>query len=214
VPRHSPDRSYQEKGGRVATERDEFERATWRVMVAAVVEPERLIFVDECGTHTSLAPIYGYAPRGERLYISVPRGRGKNTTLLSSMTLLGMGPSMAVEGATTARVFETYIEKVLAPSLEEGQVVVMDNLGAHRPKRIRELIEQRGCELVYLPPYSPDYNPIEEAFAKIKNLLRKAAARTKKALVEAIGAALCAISAQDARGFFEHAGYRPTAHLL
>jgi transposase len=140
-------------------------------MVAAVVEPERLLFVDECGTHTSLAPLYGYAPRGERLRLSVPRKRGKNTTLLSSMTLWGMGPSLAVEGATTARVFETYVEKVLVPSLEPGQIVVMDNLGAHRPKRIRELIEQQGCELVYLPAYSPDYNPIEEAFAKIKNLL-------------------------------------------
>lgn len=92
--------------------------------------------------------------------------------------------------------------------------MVMDNLGAHRPKRIRELIEQRGCDLVYLPSYSPDYNPIEEAFAKIKNLLRKAAARTKEALVEAIAAALSVISAQDARGFFEHAGYRPTGQLL
>jgi transposase len=184
------------------------------MMVAAVVEPERLIFVDECGTHTSLAPIYGYAPRGERLRLSVPRKRGENTTLLSSMTLLGMGPSLAVEGATTSRVFETYVEKVLAPSLHTGQIVVMDNLGAHRPKRIRELIEQRGCELVYLPSYSPDYNPIEEAFAKIKNLLRKAQARTKEALVEAIAAALSAIGAQDARGFFEHAGYRPTGQLL
>ncbi len=125
-----------------------------------------------------------------------------------------MGPSLAVEGASTARVFETYVEKVLVPSLRSGQIVVMDNLGAHRPKRIRELIEQHGCDLVYLPSYSPDYNPIEEAFAKIKNLLRKAAARTKEALVEAIAAALCAISAQDARGFFEHAGYRPTGQLL
>ncbi len=183
-------------------------------MVAATVEPERLIFVDECATHTSLAPIYGYAPRGERLSLSVPRNRGKNTTLLSSMTIEGMGPSLAVEGATTARVFETYVEKVLVPSLEEGQVVVMDNLGAHRPKRIRELIEQQGCELLYLPAYSPDYNPIEEAFAKIKNLLRRAAARSKEALVEAIAAALSAITAEDARGFFEHAGYRPIGQLL
>jgi transposase len=184
------------------------------VMVAAVVEPERLVFVDECGTHTSMAPLYGYAPRGERLRLSVPRGRGKNTTLLSSMTIEGMGPSLTVEGATTALVFEAYIERVLAPSLCPGQVVVMDNLGAHRPKRVRELIEMRGCELVYLPAYSPEYNPIEEAFAKIKNLLRKAAARTKEALIEAIGAALSAISTQDVQGFFEHAGYRPTAHLL
>ena len=141
-------------------------------MVAARVDPERLVFVDECGTHTSLGPIYGYAPKGERLRLSVPRRRGKNTTLLSSMTLSGMGPSLAVEGATTAVVFETYVERVLAPSLRPGQVVVMDNLGAHRPKRVRELMEERGCELVYLPSYSPDYNPIEEAFAKIKNLLR------------------------------------------
>ncbi|MDQ3795527.1 MAG: IS630 family transposase [Actinomycetota bacterium] len=183
-------------------------------MVAAVVEPERLVFVDECGTHTSLAPTYGYAPEGERLRLSVPRRRGKSTTLLASMSLGGMGASLAVEGATTAVVFEAYVEKVLAPSLEEGRIVVMDNLGAHRPKRVRELIERRGCELLYLPSYSPDYNPIEEAFAKIKGLLRQAAARTKEALVEAIGAALSAISAQDARGFFEHAGYRPTGHLL
>jgi transposase len=214
VPRHSQDRSHQEKGGRVATEREGFERASWRVMVAAVVEPERLVFVDECGTHTSMAPLYGYAPRGQRLRLMVPRKRGKNTTLLSSRTIEGMGPSMAVEGATTAGVFEAYVRKVLAPSLEEGQIVVMDNLGAHRPKRVRELIETRGCELLYLPSYSPDYNPIEEAFAKIKNLLRKAAARSKEALLDAIAAALSAIGAEDARGFFEHAGYRPTAHLL
>jgi len=183
-------------------------------MVAAVVEQEKFVFVDECGTHTSLAPIYGYAPRGQRLHLTVPRKRSKNTTLLSSMSLKGMGPSMAVEGATTAVVFETYVQKVLAPSLEEGQVVVMDNLGAHRPRRIEELIEQRGCELLYLPSYSPDYNPIEEAFAKIKDLLRRAAARSKETLLDTIGAALSAITAEDAQGFFEHAGYRPTAHLL
>ena len=128
-------------------------------MVAAVVNPERLIFVDECGTHTSLAPLYGYAPRGQRLYLSVPRNRGKNTTLLSSMSLEGIGPSLTVEGATTSRVFETYVEKVLAPSLKEGQVVVMDNLSAHKGERVRELIERRGCQLLYLPSYSADLNP-------------------------------------------------------
>jgi transposase len=184
-------------------------------MVAGAVEPEGLVFVEECGTHTSMAPLYGYAPKGERLRLSVPRGRGKNTTLLASMTLGGMGPSMAVEGATTARVFEAYVEKVLAaPSLRPGQMVVMDKLGAHRPKRVRELIEDRGCELSYLPSYSPDYNPIEEAFAKIKHLLREAAARSKEALLEALGAALSALSAADARSFFEHAGYRRAVQLL
>ena len=182
--------------------------------MAAAVEPERLVFVDECGTHTSLGPIYGYAARGERLRLSVPRKRGKNTTLLASMSLEGMGPTLAVEGATTAVVFEAYVERVLAPSLKEGQIAVMDNLGAHRPKRVRELIEERGAKLSYLPSYSPDYNPIEEAFAKVKNLLRNAAARTKGALVEAIGVALSAVSVQDVRGYFEHAGYRSTGHLL
>lgn len=182
--------------------------------MAEKISPERLVFVDECGRHTSLAPLYGYAPRGERLRLSVPRKRGKNTTVLSSMTLLGMGPSLAVEGATTASVLEAYVEQVLAPSLRKGQMVVMDNLGAHRPKRVRELIEARGCELVYLPAYSPDYNPIEEAFAKIKSLLRKAAARSKEILVEAIGAALFAVTAAEAWGYFEHAGYRPTSQPL
>jgi transposase len=125
-----------------------------------------------------------------------------------------MGPSLTVEGATTVLVFEAYVEQVLAPSLRKGQIVVMDNLGAHRPRKVRDLIEERGCELVYLPAYSPDYNPIEEAFAKIKNLLRKAAARSKEALVEAIAAALSAVTAADVRGFFKHAGCRPPAHLL
>lgn len=184
-------------------------------MVAWAVEPERLLFVDECGLHTSLAPIYRYAPRGERLRLSVPPSRGKNTTLLCSITIEGMGPSLAVEGATTARVFETYVEKVLVPRLRTGQVVVMDNFGAHRPKRIGRLIEQRGCDLLYLPAYSPDYNAMEEVtFAKIENLLRKAAARSKETLVEAVGAALSAVTTEDGLSFFEHADYRPAGQLL
>jgi transposase len=125
-----------------------------------------------------------------------------------------MGPSLAVEGTTTARVFETYVEKVLVPTLRTGQIVVMDNLSAYKPKRVRQLIEERGCELIYLPPYSPDLNPVEEAFSKIKNLLRKVAARSKEALEEAMGWALSAVSSEDARGYFEHAGYRRTGHLL
>jgi transposase len=185
------------------------------VMVAGAVEPKRLVFVDERGVHTSLAPVYSYAPKDERLHLPVRRNQGKSMTLLSSMSTGGMGPSLAVEGATTARIFETYVEKVLVPSLRAGQIVVMDNLSAHRTRRIRELIEQQGCcELLYLPAYSPDYNPIEEAFSKLKNLLRKAVARSKEALVEAIGQALSAITAEDALGYFEHAGYRPTGQLL
>ena len=121
---------------------------------------------------------------------------------------------MAVEGATTTRVFETYVERMLAPALSPGQLVVMDNLGAHRPKKIRDLIEARGCELIYLPSYSPDLNPIEEALSKVKHLLRKIAARTKETLIEAMGRALAAVGAEDARGFFGHCGYRAPAQQL
>ena len=121
---------------------------------------------------------------------------------------------MAVEGPTTSEVFEAYLEHFLAPELRRGQVVVMDNLGVHKPRRVRALIESRGCELLYLPAYSPDYNPIEETFSKIKGFLRKAQARTRETLVEAMGRALSAVSPQDAQGFFEHAGYRPVGQLL
>jgi len=151
--------------------------------------------------------LYARAPKGERAYAKVPRNRGKNTTLLASMSSEGMGPCLAVEGSTTKAVFEAYVERVLAPSLRPGRVVVIDNLGAHRGERVRELIEARGCSLLYLPPYSPDFSPIEEAFSKLKALLRKAEARTREALVEAIGQALEAVEAKDARGWFGHCGY-------
>ena len=183
-------------------------------MVVAAVESERLVFVDEMGAHTSLAHLYGYSRKGERVHLQVPRNRGTNTTLLASMTLGGMGETMAVEGSTNREVFEAYIEHVLAPTLEDGKVVVMDNLSSHKPARVKELIEERGCELIYLPAYSPDLNPIEEAFSKLKGMLRRAGARTKDALVEALGEAISAVSAQDAQGYFEHAGYRPQAQLL
>ena len=140
--------------------------------------------------------------------------QGKNTTVLSSMSVRGIGPSLTVEGATTSAVFEAYVDQVLAPTLRKGQVVVMDNLSAHKGERIRELIEERGCELIYLPSYSPDFNPIEEAFSKIKGLVRKAEVRTKEALLEAIGWALSALTTDDARGFFEHCGYRMPVQSL
>jgi transposase len=191
-------------------ERDEWLRAAWKVMVARPLDARSLVFVDEMGTNTSLSPLYGWAKKGERAYCSVPRNRGKNTTLLSSMSVEGMGPSLAVEGATNREVFETYVERVLAPTLRRGQLVVMDNLSAHKGERVRDLIEGQGCELLYLPSYSPDLNPIEEAFSKIKGLMRKAEARSREALLEAMGMAISALSARDARGFFEHCGYRAT----
>ena len=172
------------------------------------------MFVDECSTNTSLTPLYACSRRGERAHCCVPRNWGANVTLLSSMTQEGMGPSLAVEGPTTREVFEAYLEQVLGPALRKGQVVVMDNLSSHKGSRIRELIEGRGCELIYLPPYSPDFNPIEEAFSKIKGLLRKAEARSRDALVEAMGRAISAVTPRDAEGFFEHRGYRLPAQQL
>ena len=170
--------------------------------------------MDECGTNTSLSPMYAYAPKGRRAYAQVPRNRGANTTLLASMTLEGMGPCLAVEGTTTTVVFEAYVEQVLAPSLRRGQIVVVDNLSAHKSERARDLVEERGCQVLYLPAYSPDFNPIEEAFSKIKGALRKAQARTREALIEALGLAISTVTARDARGFFEHGGYHPPVHLL
>ncbi len=164
--------------------------------------------VDECGTHTSMTRSRARAPRGRRAYGRVPRNRGKNTTLIASMTLAGaMGPAMAVEGGTDRHVFESYVEHFLAPTLCAGQIVLLDNLGAHKTERVRELIEARGCEAWFLPSYSPDMNPIEEAFSKVKALLKKAAARTKEALIEAIAGALAAVTPEDAAGWFAHSGY-------
>ncbi len=197
-----------------AAERDEFLRAAWRALAAGRIDARRLVFVDEMGSNTSLFPLYAWARLGERARCSAPRNRGKNTTLLASMSLEGMGPCVAVVGSTTGAVFEAYVERVLAPALRPGRVVVMDNLGAHKGERVRELIQGRGCEVLYLPAYSPDLNPIEEAFSKVKGVMRRTSARTREALVEAMGRALDTVTPQDARGFFEHCGYRSPAQPL
>ena len=142
-----------QKKSKIASERDEGARALWR-WLASRFDVRRLVFVDESGTHISMDRLRSRAPRGVRAYGQVPKNRGKNLTLIASMSLHGMGESMVVEGGTDAATFEAYVEHLLAPSLSRGQVVVMDNLGAHQPKRIRELIEARGAELVFVPSYS------------------------------------------------------------
>ena len=189
-----------------ASERDEEARARWRERVTRL-DPRNLVFVDECGTNVGLAPLRARAPKGERALGKVPRNRGKNTTLLASMGSGGMGPCLAIEGSTTKAVFEAYVERVLAPSLSAGQVVVLDNLCAHKGDRVRELVEERGARLLFLPSYSPDFSPIEEAFGKLKALLRREKARTKEALLQAIGRALDAITPENAKGWFGHCGY-------
>lgn len=153
--------------------------------------------------------------RGQRAYGKVPRNRGKNQSLIASITLEGgMGESVVIEGTTDAEIFEAYVERFLAPTLEEGRVVVLDGLGAHRTGKVRELIEATGAELVFLPSYSPDLNPIEEAFSKMKGIARKVGARTREALEEAIAVALSTVTSEDSAGWFKHAGYKPQDQSL
>jgi transposase len=169
-----------------------------------------LVFVDECGSNIALTPLYARAPKGHRATGKVPRNRGKNTTLIASLSLEGMGAAMILEGSATGAAFETYVEQLLAPSLRTGQIVVMDNLQAHKRERVRQLIEDKGCQLLFLPGYSPDFSPIEETFSKLKSFLRHVGARTREALEEAICQALLTVTAQDAHGWFTHCGYLPT----
>jgi transposase len=171
------------------------------------VDARRLVIVDECGSNIALTPLYGWAPKGQRVHGSVPRNRGKNTTLLASLSLSGIGGCMIIEGSVNALAFEAYVEHILAPSLVAGQIVVLDNLSAHKGARVRQLIEAKGCELLFLPAYSPDYSPIEETFSKLKAFLRRLGARTHEALQEAIGLALETVTAVDALGWFTHCGY-------
>ena len=173
------------------------------------VDASRLVVVDECGANIALTPIYARAPQGQRAHGSVPRNRGKNTTLLASLSLSGIGASLIIEGAVNTPIFEAYVEHILAPSLVAGQIVVLDNLSVHKGARVRQLIEARGCELLFLPAYSPDYSPIEETFSKLKAFLRRVGARTHEALQEAMGQALETVTAADALGWFTHCGYQP-----
>lgn len=191
-----------------ASERDQTARATWRDLLKKL-DARQLVVIDECGSNIGLTPLYARAPRGQRASGQAPRNRGKNTTLLASLTWQGMAEAMIIEGATTSMVFERYVEEILAPSLQAGQIVIMDNLAAHKGKKVEQLIQAKGCQILFLPAYSPDLSPIEESFSKIKTLLRRAEARTREALVEAICQALQAVTEQDAQGWFLHCGYTP-----
>jgi transposase len=191
-----------------ATERNEEARAGWREQLKQL-DANQLVVIDECGSNIALTPLYARSPKGERAKGSVPRNRGKNTTVIAALTYSGIGPCMILEGSANAVAFEKYVEEILAPSLVAGQIVILDNLGAHKGEKVVSLIEARGCRLLFLPGYSPDFSPIEEAFSKLKNALRRAGARTREALQEAICQALLTITAQDAQGWFRHCGYLP-----
>ncbi len=191
-----------------ASERDEAARAAWSEQ-ARQLESRQLVFVDECSSTVALTPLYARAPRGERAVGKVPRNYGANTTLMASLSLQGMGEALVWQGATDAATFEAYIQQMLAPSLQCGQIVVMDNLSSHQGERVRKAIEARGCQLLFLPTYSPDYSPIEGAFSKLKTFLRRVGARTQESLLEAIAQGLLTITPADALGWFTHCGYLP-----
>lgn len=157
-----------------------------------------------------MTPTHGRAPIGERVTGSVPRNRGTVTTMLGALTLHGISAVMTIEGATTGPVFSTFVEHMLLPKLKQGDVVVLDNVGAHKVARAKELVESAGARLLFMPPYHPELNPIEEAWSKIKTALRRAEARTIDALDRAIAAAISAVTPTDAVGWFRHAGYQVT----
>jgi transposase len=189
-----------------ASERDEAARTAWREAVAQR-DPEQFVFVDESGTHIALTRLYGWAPHNRRAGGAVPRNHGHNVTLVAALTPDGLQVPWLIEGAMETTTFEWYIAEQLGPTVRPGQVVVLDNLSVHTAARIRRALDARGCELLFLPPYSPDFTPIEQAFSKLKAILRGLGARTREALEQAVGVAVDAITRQDALAWFAHAGY-------
>lgn len=190
----------------IAREQDLDARAVWRAEAAAV-DPTKLIFLDETSTPTNLTPRFARARRGQRVLGRVPHGRWTSVTLLASLTTDGFGPSLQFAGALDRPIFDAFVERILVPSLVPGQTVVLDNLSVHKSAAARRLIEDAGCRIIFLPTYSPDFNPIEQAFAKLKHLLRRAEARTVEGVLDATAAAYPAITAADARSFYRDAGY-------
>jgi transposase len=173
----------------------------------AARDPTKLVFLDECGAHVAHTRAYGRAPRKERAVGRVPRNRGKVTTLLASLTPTGLGPAITRAGGTSTAAFLAYLREELAPVLEPDWVVVLDNLGAHRAAEVRQVVEERGATLLFLPSYSPDFNPIELVFGTLKAALRRVGARTREALEDAIRAALAAVTVEQIRGCYAHCGY-------
>lgn len=167
----------------------------------------RLFFIDECGINTLMARLRGRCPRGQRLVDSSSDSRWENTTLLSAMCLDGAVAPYVLSGPINGEYFAGYVEQLLVRELTPGDIVIMDNLPAHKSQRVTDAIEGAGCTRVYLPPYSPDFNPIENMWSKVKACLRKAGARTFDALVDAARDALLAVTPEDCEGYFEHCGY-------
>jgi transposase len=188
-----------------ASERDGVVRRAWGKL-AAPVDPSAWAWLDETGSHLGYTPTHARAPRGQRAYATAARNRGENKAVLASLSLAGVGPTLRFDGPMTTERFDGYVRHVLAPTLRPGQVVAADNLRAHHSDRARAAIEARGAHFWHLPPYSPDFNPIEEAFSKVKQPLRRAQARTDDALRSATWVALASITDSDITGSFSHGG--------
>ena len=174
------------------------------------LDPRRLVFIDETWAKTNMTRTHGYAPKGERLVGAAPHGHWHTTTFVGALTVRGFIAPLVIDGAVNGELFLGYVEQVLVPELRRGDVVVMDNLGSHKLAAVRRAVEGAGCELLFLPPYSPDLSPIENAFSKLKQLLRTAAARTVDGLWSAIGRVLDAFRPAECRNYFRHCGYAAT----
>jgi putative transposase len=174
------------------------------------IDPSRLVFIDETWTKTNMAPLRGWAPRGQRIKARVPHGRWHTMTFLAALRHNRITAPWLIEGPINGETFLLYIEKVLIPTLRQGDIVIMDNLGSHKAKAVRHAIRAAGAHLFFLPKYSPDLNPIEQFFAKLKHWLRKAARRTTDAVCSAIGPILDTVSALECANYFANAGYEQT----
>ncbi len=174
------------------------------------LDPERLVFLDETWASTNMARTHGRAPKGRRLRAGVPHGHWKTTTFVAGIRTTGLVAPFVLDGPINRDAFEVYVDKVLVPDLRPGDTVIMDNLSSHKGPRVREMIEAAGASLLYLPPYSPDFNPIEKAFSKLKALLRKAAERTVEGLWTAIGRLLDAFTPTECANYFAACGYDAT----
>ena len=189
-----------------AAERNNYKRG-WFRRRARRLSQRRFVFVDESAVNTAMTRRYGRAPRGERAHDSVPRNYGTHTSVIGAMGLRGLVAALTVEGAVDTDCFNAYLERVLGPRLRRGDVVVLDNLTAHRASRIEEVAEARGARVLWLPPYSPDFSPIEQCWSKIKSHLRGAKARTRQELEKALATGLGLVTKSDIRGWFKHCGY-------
>jgi len=206
-PRAREARLAAQKKGLVSSERNNYKRA-WYWRRVAPFAARRFTFIDECGSSLALTRLYGRAPAGKRVTESVPRNYGQQTSIISALGLCGPTATFTVEGAVDTDIFNVYVEQILGPTIEAGDILILDNLSAHRASRIEAVAAARGATVIWLAPYSPDFSPIELMWSKIKSYLRAAKARTREELEQSLVAALRLVTSEDCAGWFSHCGYQ------